>query len=286
MAGGRAIPRIHVWRPHRLDRLRLQRCDGVADEVPTHFHSGFQIGLIQSGTLVLTLEAAPSTEERAEVGSLVLLNPGQAHAMRSPGGVPVSALVLELEPECVEDALDGAGVQGAADTPRFTRSVVRDVHSAQLILDLHAALGKPSRQLAVHLLAELVQQLFALHGELEAPGSPGEHVCVEEVRRRLEAEPQRAVSLTELAEDSGVSRFQLVRAFRRELGVPPHEYQTQLRVNRAKELLDAGRTAAEVAIEVGFTDQSHLTRHFKRLTLMTPGDFARGLRRSAQERTS
>lgn len=273
----RALPSVHLWRPSRLSGLQLRWCRGVTRDLPTHFHPGYQVGLVQSGTLEVT---SGERRERAEPGALVLLSPGQPHALSSPGGVPVSALVLELEDACVRQALPGE----PAELPRFARLAVSDdVHSAALLDSLarELSLDPETGPAARALLLELVQQLFALYAEpafsAEADPPLG---CVSEVQALLAAAPAARWSLSELAERVGVSRFQLVRAFSRELGVPPHEYQIQLRVNRAKELLAGGRLAADVASELGFTDQSHLTRHFKRLTLMTPGDYARKVRRS------
>jgi AraC-like DNA-binding protein len=70
-----------------------------------------------------------------------------------------------------------------------------------------------------------------------------------------------------------LSPFHLLRVFRAAVGLPPHAYQIQLRVARAKELLRAGMPIAAVAVEVGFVDQSHLTRHFKRLVGVPPGRY-------------
>lgn len=71
--------------------------------------------------------------------------------------------------------------------------------------------------------------------------------------------------------------FRLCRAFRAEVGLPPHAYLTELRVVRAKELLVAGTSPRDVAPLVGFYDQSQLTRHLRRVVGTTPGRWARAL---------
>jgi AraC-like DNA-binding protein len=83
------------------------------------------------------------------------------------------------------------------------------------------------------------------------------------------------VSLDELAALTKLSRFHLVRAFALHTGIPPHAYQLRLRIERACVLLRAGVTAAEAATQVGFADQSHFTRHFKRIWCITPAQYAR-----------
>lgn len=82
-----------------------------------------------------------------------------------------------------------------------------------------------------------------------------------------------------MAEHAGLDKFWLSRAFRDEVGLPPHAYLTQLRVLRAKELLAAGVRPSEVAPQVGFYDQSQLHRHFRRIVGTTPGKYRSASRR-------
>ncbi|MCA1941243.1 MAG: helix-turn-helix transcriptional regulator, partial [Caenispirillum bisanense] len=86
------------------------------------------------------------------------------------------------------------------------------------------------------------------------------------------------IALDDLAAVSGLSRFQLVRAFRRATGFPPHAYLMQRRLAAAKDLLRAGQPPAQVAAAVGLYDQAHFTRRFKQLYGITPGAYQAGVR--------
>ena len=81
------------------------------------------------------------------------------------------------------------------------------------------------------------------------------------------------ITLRVLEEQTGSNSFRIIRAFRRDLGITPHAFLIGLRVARAAELLLEGESAAEIASEVGFVDQSHMTRHFKRVCGKTPSRF-------------
>ncbi len=83
------------------------------------------------------------------------------------------------------------------------------------------------------------------------------------------------LSADHLAEAAGTRPFRLIRAFKRQHGLPPHAYLTQLRVRRARDMIAAGCPPALAAAEVGFADQSHLNRHFKRILGITPGRYGR-----------
>nr|WP_231628146.1 helix-turn-helix domain-containing protein [Streptomyces sp. Z38] len=93
------------------------------------------------------------------------------------------------------------------------------------------------------------------------------------VRDRLADELLAPPSLADLAADLGLSRYQLLRAFRTTMGVPPYAWLAQHRVARARALLDAGVRPAEAAALVGFADQAHLTRWFRRVLGVTPAAY-------------
>jgi AraC-like DNA-binding protein len=99
--------------------------------------------------------------------------------------------------------------------------------------------------------------------------------AVRDVRDLLPERLADPPTLAELADLTGLSQFALLRAFRAATGLPPHAYLNQLRVRQARLLLDEGVLAADVAAEVGFADQAHLTRHFKRVVGVPPAAYQR-----------
>jgi transcriptional regulator GlxA family with amidase domain len=91
--------------------------------------------------------------------------------------------------------------------------------------------------------------------------------------RRLDTAPEIPTSLAELAALSGVSRFQLLRGFARDVGTTPHAYLIQRRVRLVRRLLAASRSPVDAALLAGFADQSHMTRAFVRQFGITPGRY-------------
>ena len=92
-------------------------------------------------------------------------------------------------------------------------------------------------------------------------------------------QPERNTSLDELAVTAGVGKFRLVRLFRERTGLSPHAFQLASRVRLARRLLERGEPIAEAALAAGFTDQSHLHRHFRRTLGFTPAQYQRHLGR-------
>ncbi|HEU6437453.1 MAG TPA: AraC family transcriptional regulator [Nitratidesulfovibrio sp.] len=99
---------------------------------------------------------------------------------------------------------------------------------------------------------------------------------VEAVRSHLRDHLADPVRLDDLARLAGRSRCHLLRMFQQATGLPPHAYQTQLRVEAAKDLLAAGHAISHVAAETGFSDQSHFSRVFRDLTGATPRQYQQG----------
>jgi AraC-like DNA-binding protein len=96
---------------------------------------------------------------------------------------------------------------------------------------------------------------------------------VERAKMCLRERFDEAMSLSELADAAGLSRFHLLRTFARQVGMPPHVYQIRLRIERACLLMQAGMPPSIAATAVGFADQSHFTRHFRRVMDTTPGGY-------------
>lgn len=111
---------------------------------------------------------------------------------------------------------------------------------------------------------------------LAAPLSPSVRQALSHLARHFAA----PITLGELAALTRRTPFQLIRAFRKELGVTPHAMLIRIRIERAAELLAAGVPIAGVAADLGFVDQTHFGRHFKRIHRRTPGRFRNAIRAS------
>jgi AraC-like DNA-binding protein len=95
-----------------------------------------------------------------------------------------------------------------------------------------------------------------------------------EAKSLIDDDPARSITLADLAQVSGLSRFQVLRGFVRSTGLTPHAYLVQRRVYVARRLIAAGTHLAETAVASGFSDQSHMTRTFVRRYGISPGAYA------------
>jgi AraC-like DNA-binding protein len=114
-------------------------------------------------------------------------------------------------------------------------------------------------------------------------GQPGkEHRAVTRAKELLHAQLAAPPSLEELAAAVNLSPFHFARVFRRATGMPPHTWLMQQRIAQARALLQNGCLPLEVATQLGFADQSHLSRQFKQVYGVGPGAY-RSARQSLRD---
>jgi len=197
-------------------------------------------------------------------GDVTIFTPGETHRDRrihAPGSVRVVMIPPALLPRPVEPY--------AVCFP--------DPALYAAIVALHDAVAAGAPALAQEsLLGELLARAEA-HVDRAAGETALVPLAVRRAKDLIRARYHESLSLDELAEVAGISKFHLVRVFKRETGMPPHAFLNLVRVYRARALLAAGQPSAAVAVEVGFVDQSHLNRHFMRHLGLTPGRFQRAI---------
>jgi AraC-like DNA-binding protein len=96
---------------------------------------------------------------------------------------------------------------------------------------------------------------------------------IDTIKQYLNDNFQKNVSLNELSDLVELNPQYLVRLFRKHVGMPPHAYQVQTRIHKAKELIRRGVSLTDAAVDCGFADQSHMNMYFKRFYGTTPGKF-------------
>jgi AraC-like DNA-binding protein len=257
-------------------KVALKRVDAMAAMTartyPRHTHDQYGIGVIDSGG-----HASLSGRGQVEAGpgSLIFVNPGEVHDGRALGGRPRSWRMLYLEPAALVAARDDV-VEGATQAPDFAAPVFAD---ERLRRAFDSAFGsatgrhKSSQEMVAETATLRLVALLAVNLSSKSRPDSASTVSIRKTRDRIDADPAANLTLAGLAAESGTSRYQLLRAFARELGLTPHAYIVQQRLALARRLIRGGSALVDAASAAGFSDQSHLTRAFARQFGVTPARY-------------
>lgn len=270
----RAPPRLLAerpvfWRHRELPFIDGRRADDTLACYRPHTHPTLSIGIVDSGTSVLSIG---SQQHVLQAGEVVVIGPGEVHACNPAPSRRWSYRMFHLDAAWVRRTL------GRAELPSL---MLRDPRASQAVDQLTCAFSSPTPRVTRAAMVETsLKLLFSMsNGSTLVPARPRARLGVlERARAHIELHCSQKVSLRRLAEELGLSHYQLIRRFKASFGLTPHAYQLNQRTIRARELLAQGHPLAEVAHALGFADQSHFQRAFKARAAATPAQYQLGCR--------
>lgn len=263
------LDRTRLWPAAGIPGLDLLEARYARQSCPRHSHDTYGIGTVHAGANRFRYRGG---DHVAPPGFVCTVTYDEVHA----GEVTEEGLVYRcLYPKPELMAAVASELRERTEGRVFALPpVIADDVAARMVDALFRAEHDAEPLLARQtLLAALLARMLTRHAveRLEPVDREAEGRAVALALDYMRANLDENISLERLAELAGTRPFRLIRAFRRRHGLPPHACLIQLRVRRARDLLAAGLSPAEAAAEAGFADQSHLTRHFKRILGVTPG---------------
>ena len=253
--------------------VRLLHAHYVQHAYPRHSHDYYVISLIERGRQSFT---HIGTKYTTPPGGVILINPGAVHTGE---GVDKKGFELRSIYPTISHMKMAIHELTGRDQPLPFFTDVRVDHSwaTRSILHLHKALLQDSTAMEyesrfIWILTQLIKRYADTPVTEQKIGN--ENRTVHKAREYIEDCFAQEVSLNSLAQYVALSPYYFLRAFRAEVGMPPHAYLESVRIRHAQRLIRAGKPLAEVAMEVGFSSQSHMTRSFKKIIGVTPGQYA------------
>jgi AraC-like DNA-binding protein len=267
-------------RPAREDGIEALHANFVHHRYPPHAHDVLTVASVLTGAATFDLEGRRYV---APAGTLFVVPPDAAHTGEAAAAGGYSYRVLYFDPVKLSKSY---GCDRELK-PIWSRSriVVEHDELASTLHCAHAALAAGSAlelDEAMAAILDALDEVFAGSSPKQEPVRPL-HPAVLRARDYLDAHWSSNVSLQDLASNSGVGGYRLVRMFTSQVGMAPSFYGRSLKIRAARRLLRTGEPIAEVAAACGFYDQAHLTRHFKKIVGVTPGRYATELRSSASQ---
>ena len=245
-----------------------------------HRHDTLSVGAIDTGRVSFS---SASETSLLLPGTLIVINPEVTHACNPIEGEARSYCMLYLDRQWsweLQRTLFGevAGYVPVTQTLIDDASLVRLYREAmETLLDPEALYLEKEERLEAFALA-----LFGRHRDTTTPAPrqvPAEsHRAIDMAKTFMQTHYDRNIAVEQIAREAGLSRSYFIRTFRHATGLSPHAWLLNLRIDRAKALLATDLPIAQIALEVGFGDQSHLNRVFSRYVACTPHEYRVGLR--------
>ncbi|WP_027856302.1 AraC family transcriptional regulator [Marinobacterium jannaschii] len=242
-----------------------------------HVHEGFCIGVIEHGAQTFYRGGANHIAPR---DSIIIVNADQVHDGHCATDYGWSYRAMYPTPEMLAPV--GAELLGAgAGIPWFAEPVVHDPMLAQALRQLFNLLqhcdNSLQRQTAyLNVVTTLIQRHN--HSRSGLPETSRAPDKVRLLREYIDSYCLENINLSDLSARVELNPHYLTRLFQRHVGLPPHAYQIMRRLQHAKQLMRSGLSLVDVAAGSGFTDQSHFSRHFKRVIGVTPGRYLKAVR--------
>ncbi len=252
-----------------LPFVEMRRANNSSACFQAHTHDEFSFGIIDSGTATYKNQ---NKAEKIGTGISVLINPGELHAC-NPDRYEWSYRMLFVDTNWIGELQMETGYSSAVDYLPFQQLWKNDRYTRDKIDRLYHSLGQQNNQLqAETYLIDLLTDLIQLPNHVQKTKKQ----CignVSHVREILLDQLGKNLSLSAIAAETGLSRFQIIRAFKTAYGQTPHAYLLDYRIKRAKDFLQQGRALADIAFDLGFADQAHFQRHFKKRVAVTPRQY-------------
>lgn len=269
-----------IWQSPHFNKIELLHATYVTQSFPRHFHDCYAIGVIEKGVLGFNYL---NKKNIALPGNINIAIPGESHDGFSPTEQGWTYRMFYIKTDLMQQIF--SELSKKQDIPCFSTGVIEDKEIAAQLLQLHIMLELNETSLLGQetILIDSLSKLtlrFAEDCSFDYKFGDklgGEHKAISLIKDYIESNYHNNFSINDLAQIANLSPYYLTRVFSQEVGLPPHAFLTQVRINKAKSLLTSKNSIAQIAYQTGFVDQSHFTRAFKKIVGVSPGQYSKNI---------
>ena len=251
-------------------KIEAYRFKGIMQKFPNHFHEHYVIGFIEKGQRYLSCK---NKEYTTSTGDLLLFNPFDSHTCEQIGDKVLDYRCINIKPEIMKKTV--FEITGKNYLPKFNQPVIFRSELVPLLQELHYIIMEEELDFKKEeLFFFLIEQLIEEHTEPNLQSNlENTNIEIQAVCDYLENNYAEHIVLDELSTIAGMNKYSLLRNFTKLKGITPYRYLENIRVNKAKKLLEKGVEPIDAAIQTGFVDQSHFTNFFKNFIGLTPKQY-------------
>jgi AraC-like DNA-binding protein len=263
----------HIWSVQGLENILLFKARFHGFTYTKHTHPEFAIGVIEVGMPSCFYHGSTHP---VPPGTVITVNPEETHTGEPTANASYHYWMAYIPMSVVHDLLQALyGHSGMV--AYFPHLITHDFTLSSRLLEAFRLLEHASSsQLQAHsTFFQVLMDLFARHGQPQSTPRrlPSHPAGIRKAREFIQVMAPTKISLDDMAECAGLSRFHFLRLFHATTGMSPYGYLLQRRVELAKQRIEEGWSLVQAALDAGFADQSHLTRRFKAMYGVTPGQY-------------
>lgn len=243
---------------------------GIKQKFPNHFHEYYVIGFIESGRRQLFCK---NKEYVIEKGDLVLFNPGDNHTCQQIDGGTLDYRCMNIKTEAMKKVV--FEITGKDYVPYFKENAIFNSDIVPSLQELYLMIMNEERDFKKEeIFLFIIEQLITEYADAVAVDTLKEaNSEIKTVCDFLKENYMESITLNKLSELTGLNKYYLLRSFTKQKGITPYGYLESIRISKAKKLLEQGIAPIDVAMQTGFTDQSHFTNFFKKFIGLTPKQY-------------
>jgi len=251
-------------------KVEAYHFQGIMQKFPNHFHKYYVIGFIEKGKRYLSCK---NKEYRIEQGDLLIFNPDDTHTCEQVDGKTLDYRCINIQSEIMSKAV--FEIKGKEYLPYFTSQVVYHSELVYVLRGLHEMIMEGEKDFRKEetfflLLEQLINEYTQ---QADSTAEPKQSIEASVICEFLEEHYAENITLTDLCKLTGLSKYYLIRSFTKQRGITPYSYLETIRIDKAKKMLEQGVLPIDVALQAGFTDQSHFTNFFKKFIGLTPKQY-------------
>jgi len=247
-----------------LQPILFEDLQDLNKEFSCHHHESYSVGITHRG---LFLSCYGNNTYPVHSGGTRVLNPAEAH-----GGSSRSWSLTNFYPTVILMRSIYSEIFHEKKTPLFDTHVIEDTHLYTLLMRFFSCIyhGSDKIETEVAMIEALSWLILQYSYHAKSPEEMGDKSMLSRTVELIHETAPEKLSLEMLAQEADMSKYHYLRTFKKHTGLTPHQYILSVRVQKATEKIIAGESIIQASIESGFSDQSHFTRHFKRIYGYTP----------------
>jgi AraC-like DNA-binding protein/quercetin dioxygenase-like cupin family protein len=268
----RPTEQVRFWRDPNFGYFEARYSRDKISSFPKHTHETLSVGVVEQGWCTFYYQGQ---FHQIGPGEIAVIPPGVVHACNPQVNAGWTYRMFYIDPYWLRSVANEV-TQPGRDIPNFSTPVVQNPAFFHTLTRLHTVIESPADRLEKETFLYATFSHLVTHYSDRTPPPSTRFKKSQAVKLALDYltdNRTQNVSLDKLSSLTGLSAYHFLRVFRNTVGLPPHAYQTQLRINLAKQMLAQGKEIIDVAHDTGFTDQSHFSNKFKQMVGATPRQY-------------